>query len=71
MGINEDGPDDVEGLDVAAAHVANLLSNEPSDSKFSLQTCLFVLFHVVTEIVKRFSKQDKENFLQTDVHSCS
>lgn len=35
VGINEDGPDDVEGLDGAAAHVANLLSNEPGDSKFS------------------------------------
>ena len=46
--LTENGPDDVEGLDVAAAHVANLLSNEPSDSKFSLQTHLFVLLHVVT-----------------------
>lgn len=38
MDINEDGPDDMEGLDVAAAHVANLLWNEPADSKFSFQT---------------------------------
>ncbi|CAN6848708.1 unnamed protein product [Brassica oleracea] len=36
VGINEDGPDDVEGLDVAAAHVANLLSNEPSDIKLGV-----------------------------------
>lgn len=49
--INEDGPDDMEGLDVAAAHVANLLSNEPADSKFSFQTCIFIPIHVVTEIV--------------------
>lgn len=35
--LTENGPDDVEGLDVAAAHVANLLANEPADSKFSFQ----------------------------------
>lgn len=34
MDLTEDGPDDVEGLDFTAAHVANLLSNEPADSKF-------------------------------------
>lgn len=37
--ISEDAPDDVEGLDASAAHVANLLSTEPADSKFLLQ-CL-------------------------------
>ena len=26
-----DGRDDIEGLDASAAHVANLLSSEPSD----------------------------------------
>lgn len=34
--ISEDAPDDLEGLDATAAHVANLLSNEPSDSMFYL-----------------------------------
>lgn len=32
--FSEDGPDDLEGLDASAAHVANLLSTEPADSKF-------------------------------------
>lgn len=32
--LSEDAPDDLEGLDAAAAHVANLLSNEPADSRF-------------------------------------
>lgn len=31
--LSEDGPDDVEGMDAAAAHVANLLSTEPADIK--------------------------------------
>ncbi|KAF6164539.1 hypothetical protein GIB67_025365 [Kingdonia uniflora] len=31
--LSEDGPDDVEGLDASAAHVANLLSTEPADIK--------------------------------------
>ena len=26
-----DGRDDIEGLDASAAHIANLLSSEPSD----------------------------------------
>ena len=29
--LSEDGPDDWEGLDASAAHIANLLSTEPSD----------------------------------------
>lgn len=32
--LSEEGPDDLEGLDAAASHVANLLSTEPADSKF-------------------------------------
>ena len=32
--ISEDTPDDLEGLDASAAHVANLLSTEPPDSRF-------------------------------------
>lgn len=32
--ISEDAPDDMEGLDASAAHVANLLSTEPADSMF-------------------------------------
>ncbi|WOG84026.1 hypothetical protein DCAR_0103206 [Daucus carota subsp. sativus] len=34
--ISEDAPDDLEGLDATAAHVANLLSNEPSDIKLGV-----------------------------------
>lgn len=34
--LSEDAPDDLEGLDAAAAHVANLLSTEPTDSRFPL-----------------------------------
>lgn len=33
--LSEEGPDDTEGLDSSAAYIANLLSTEPSDSKFS------------------------------------
>ena len=32
--ISENNPDDLEGLDAAAAHIANLLSTEPSDGNF-------------------------------------
>lgn len=35
--LSEDGPDDLEGLDASAAHVAYLLSTEPADSMFLLQ----------------------------------
>lgn len=34
--LSEDGPDDVEGLDASAAHVANLLSTEPADVKLGI-----------------------------------
>lgn len=34
--LTEDGPDDVEGLDASAAHVANLLSTEPADIKLGV-----------------------------------
>ncbi|GMJ07474.1 hypothetical protein like AT5G20060 [Hibiscus trionum] len=34
--LSEDAPDDVEGLDAAAAHVANLLSTEPADIKLGI-----------------------------------
>lgn len=34
--LSEDAPDDLEGLDAAAAHVANLLSNEPADIKLGV-----------------------------------
>ena len=43
--ISEDAPDDVEGLDASAAHVANLLSNEPADSRFLLQFLFNIIFH--------------------------
>ncbi|XP_008809651.1 acyl-protein thioesterase 2-like [Phoenix dactylifera] len=34
--LSVDGPDDVEGTDVSAAHVANLLSAEPADVKLGI-----------------------------------
>ncbi|KAB5574148.1 hypothetical protein DKX38_001342 [Salix brachista] len=34
--ISEDSPDDWEGLDASAAHVANLLSTEPADASLSI-----------------------------------
>ncbi|KAK9149706.1 hypothetical protein Scep_008463 [Stephania cephalantha] len=34
--LSEDGPDDIEGLDASAAHVANLLSTEPADIKIGV-----------------------------------
>ncbi|KAE8727947.1 Detected protein of confused Function [Hibiscus syriacus] len=34
--ISEDAPDDIEGLDAAAAHVANLFSTEPADIKLGV-----------------------------------
>ncbi|KAG4144171.1 hypothetical protein ERO13_D05G019900v2 [Gossypium hirsutum] len=34
--ISEDAADDIEGLDAAAAHVANLLSTEPADIKLGV-----------------------------------
>lgn len=34
--ISEDGPDDVEGMDATAAHIANLLSTEPTDIKLGV-----------------------------------
>ncbi|PIA65528.1 hypothetical protein AQUCO_00100789v1 [Aquilegia coerulea] len=34
--LSEDGPDDVDGLDASAAHVANLLSTEPTDIKLGV-----------------------------------
>ena len=51
--ISEESPDDLEGLDAAASHVANLLSTEPADSMFLLEklfnspqlTCCLSLNH--------------------------
>lgn len=34
--LSEDAPDDMEGLDASAAHVANLLSTEPDDIKLGV-----------------------------------
>jgi len=36
--ISEEAPSDLEGLDASAAHVANLLSTEPPNSRFSMIT---------------------------------
>ncbi|KAL5671065.1 hypothetical protein ACJX0J_015371, partial [Zea mays] len=34
--LSEDAPDDIEGIDASAAHVANLLSTEPADIKLGV-----------------------------------
>ncbi|KAL5575628.1 hypothetical protein UlMin_017327 [Ulmus minor] len=34
--LSEEGPDDWEGLDASAAHIANLLSTEPADVKVGI-----------------------------------
>ncbi|KAL9232035.1 hypothetical protein vseg_007184 [Gypsophila vaccaria] len=34
--ISEDSPDDIEGMDASAAHIANLLSTEPADVKLGI-----------------------------------
>ncbi|XAR50578.1 Lysophospholipase [Bertholletia excelsa] len=34
--ISENSPDDLEGLDASAAHIANLLSTEPADVKLGI-----------------------------------
>lgn len=36
--LSEDGPDDLDGLDASAAHIANLLSTEPADGR-SFPSC--------------------------------
>lgn len=41
--LSEDAPDDLEGLDAAALHVANLLSTEPADSKFLFSDLCYVM----------------------------
>lgn len=38
--LSEDGPDDIEGMDVSAAHVAKLLSTEPTNSMFTRKIML-------------------------------
>ncbi|KAF8393255.1 hypothetical protein HHK36_021496 [Tetracentron sinense] len=43
--LSEDGPDDLEGLDASAAHVANLLSTEPADSRELLPIHNFTTHH--------------------------
>lgn len=34
--LSENASDDIEGLNASAAHIANLLSTEPPNSKFSV-----------------------------------
>ncbi|KAL6965960.1 lysophospholipase [Sarracenia purpurea var. burkii] len=43
--IAEEAPDDLDGLDASAAHIANLLSTEPADSRFSLDSFLRIYAH--------------------------
>ena len=46
--LSEDGPNDVEGLDSSIAHIANLLSTEPSDGNFATHPKSH--FHVISYI---------------------
>ncbi|XP_052210870.1 uncharacterized protein LOC127813770 isoform X1 [Diospyros lotus] len=59
--ISEDAPEDLEGLDASAMHVANLLSTEPPDSRFLL--CSFLGTHILKELNIRlrfqYSKSEK------------
>lgn len=41
--LSEDAPDDTEGMDASAAHVANLLSTEPADSMLPLHSPPFLV----------------------------
>lgn len=63
--ISEDAPDDLEGLDASAAHVANLLSTEPEDSTVLLQCfcpiCVF-LSNICSFYLALF-------FLKQEIHS--
>lgn len=43
--ISEDLHDDIEGLDASAAHIANLLSAEPTDGKPTSVTGLDTIYH--------------------------
>lgn len=52
--LSEDGPDDIEGLDASAAHIANLLSTEPAGSK--LHDCILPMKIIYSFIEVIFSK---------------
>lgn len=54
--LSEDAPDDYQGLDASAAHIANLLSTEPSDSKFLLETIDHAFVCSYKILIKRNSK---------------
>ena len=44
--LSEDGPDDLDGLDASAAHIANLLSTEPADGRpFPSLSQVLILIH--------------------------
>lgn len=42
--LSENAQDDLEGLEASAAHVASLLSTEPTDSKLSLPAFFHMVF---------------------------
>lgn len=50
--ISEDGPDDLEGLDASAAHVANLLSTEPADSMLLSYKILNHYYSILLDIFR-------------------
>ncbi|KAG4906489.1 hypothetical protein JHK82_055132 [Glycine max] len=60
--LSEDGPDDWEGLDTSAAHIANLLSSEPCQ-------LMDVLLHTASgtpNYVAPESKVERSNFKKTE-----
>ena len=52
--LSEDGPDDWEGLDASATHIANLLSTEPADGTLSrpnnITFCNFTMSHNIISV---------------------
>lgn len=54
--LSEDGPDDLDGLDASAAHIANLLSTEPADGKSFPSYTMKILCKLPQIFVKQFQK---------------
>lgn len=52
--LSEDAPDDVEGMDASAAHVANLLLTEPADSMVPKLSSLFLFIDRTTSLFIHF-----------------
>lgn len=63
--LSEDGPDDWEGLDASAAHIANLLSTEPPDGTIEENlfaiSCLCGFFFMCHQIISWLKLLDLNN----------